>query len=93
MANTLNVNGSTAASGQDTKTALTPGGKELDKSTFLKLLVAQIKNQNPLNPADGLEFVSQLTQFSQLEQMMAIRQDVDGLAGAGDASQENTGTA
>lgn len=47
------------------------------KETFLKLLVAQIKNQNPLNPADGIEFVSQLAQFSQLEQMMQIRSELE----------------
>jgi flagellar basal-body rod modification protein FlgD len=49
------------------------------KDTFLKLLVAQIKNQDPLNPTDGLQFVSQLTQFSELEQIMQIRDGIDGL--------------
>ncbi len=47
------------------------------KETFLKLLVAQIKNQNPLNPADGIEFLSQLAQFSQLEQMLGIRSELE----------------
>ena len=47
------------------------------KETFLRLLVAQIKNQNPLNPADGIEFLSQLAQFSQLEQMLAIRSELE----------------
>ena len=46
---------------------------------FLQLLVAQIKNQNPMNPADGVEFLSQLAQFSQLEQTMGIRDGIDGL--------------
>ena len=54
----------------------------LGKETFLKLLVAQLKNQNPLNPADGMEFVSQLAQFSQLEQIMEIRKDLDTLTQA-----------
>ena len=35
--------------------------------TFLNLLTAQLRNQDPLNPTDPTEFVSQLTQFSQLE--------------------------
>ena len=39
-----------------------------DKSVFLQLLVAQLKNQNPLSPADGVQFVTQLAQFSGLEQ-------------------------
>jgi flagellar basal-body rod modification protein FlgD len=49
------------------------------KDAFLQLLVAQIKNQNPLNPADGVEFLSQLAQFSQLEQTMGIRDGITGL--------------
>ncbi|MCL4851120.1 MAG: hypothetical protein KJZ78_07020 [Bryobacteraceae bacterium] len=49
------------------------------KETFLQLLVAQLKNQNPLSPADGIEFVSQLAQFTELEQLMTIRQDVGAI--------------
>lgn len=59
-----------ASATQETESAL--AGKEV----FLKLLVAQIRNQNPLNPADGTEFVAQLAQFSQLEATLAIRQDL-----------------
>ena len=58
-----------------------PTAKLANEQTFLKLLVAQIKNQNPLNPTDGTQFVSQLAQFSQLEQMIAVRQDADALRG------------
>jgi flagellar basal-body rod modification protein FlgD len=49
------------------------------QETFLKLLVAQIQNQNPLNPADGVEFLSQLAQFTQLEQTIGIHDEVAGL--------------
>jgi flagellar basal-body rod modification protein FlgD len=56
------------------------------KDMFLKLLVAQIRNQDPLNPADGVQFLTQLAQFSQLEQTLgmstdlaAIRKDLDQL--------------
>ena len=52
------------------------------KQTFLTLLVAQIKNQDPLNPTDSTQFLTQLAQFSQLEQMVAIRNDVDAISGA-----------
>ena len=48
-----------------------------NKDVFMKLLVAQLKNQNPLNPADGVEFLSQLTQFSQLEQTIGSRQALE----------------
>lgn len=70
--------------------------QQLGKETFLKLLVAQIKNQNPLNPADGVEFLTQLAQFSELEQMMGVRSEVEALrsalappAKAGDGAGEN----
>jgi flagellar basal-body rod modification protein FlgD len=44
---------------------------------FLQLLVAQLQNQDPMNPADSTQFVSQLAQFSQLEQVMGIRSDIE----------------
>ncbi len=56
--------------------------QQLGKETFLKLLVAQIKNQNPLNPADGVEFLTQLAQFSELEQLMGVRSEVEALRSA-----------
>jgi flagellar basal-body rod modification protein FlgD len=58
-------------------TTTTPPGATPDKQMFLQLLVSQIKNQDPLNPVDGTQFVSQLAQFSQLEQLIAIRGDLD----------------
>ena len=50
-----------------------------NETTFLQLLVAQLKNQNPAQPMDGTTFVTQLAQFSQLEQSLASRQDLDAL--------------
>ncbi|MCS6953078.1 MAG: flagellar hook capping FlgD N-terminal domain-containing protein [Bryobacterales bacterium] len=49
------------------------------KDAFLRLLIAQIKNQNPLNPADGIEFLTQLAQFTELEQMLEIRKQLEAL--------------
>jgi flagellar basal-body rod modification protein FlgD len=49
------------------------------KDTFLQLLVAQLKNQDPLKPQDGAAFVAQLAQFSDLEQTIASRQDLDAI--------------
>jgi|SRR6476646_2945117 len=78
--------------------AKTSGINDLaNKDTFLKLLVAQMRNQNPLNPTDGVQFVSQLAQFSSLEQnvqmsstLEAIRSTLDQrLPNGTDTSTEN----
>lgn len=50
-----------------------------NESTFLTLLVAQLQNQDPLQPADGMQFVTQLAQFSNLEQSLAMRTDLDSI--------------
>lgn len=44
-------------------------GKETDKNMFVKLLAAQLSNQDPSNPTDSTQYVSQMAQFSALEQM------------------------
>jgi flagellar basal-body rod modification protein FlgD len=49
---------------QETKTY----SDNLDKDAFLNLLVTQLRNQNPLEPMDNTEFISQMAQFSALEQ-------------------------
>ena len=61
----------------------------VDKNMFLKLMVAQLRNQDPLNPSDGTQFVAQLAQFQQLEQTLnmsqdiaAMREDLDQIASA-----------
>jgi len=48
------------------------GLPEANKATFLKLLVSQIKHQDPLNPADSTQFLTQLAQFSELEQIINV---------------------
>jgi len=50
-----------------------------NEQTFLKLFVAQLKNQNPLQPQDGTQFMAQLAQFSSLEQELQMRQDLDAI--------------
>jgi len=54
-------------------TTATTGGKNvIGKDEFLKMLIAQLKNQAPLNPLDGTAFTAQLAQFSSLEQLQNI---------------------
>src|SRR3954469_22252809 len=58
------------------QSAVVPGRKapdnELGKDAFLKLLVAQMKYQDPMNPSDGTEFIAQTAQFTLVEKMAAM---------------------
>ena len=73
------IQGTTYAQQTATSSETTPSisDKSLGKDDFLKLLVAQLSNQDPLNPQDGAEFVAQLSQFSSLEQLISIREAVE----------------
>lgn len=48
----------------------------LDKDAFLKLLVTQLKNQDPLNPMEDREFIAQMAQFTSLEQMQNMNDNL-----------------
>ena len=78
------ITGSSAgATGSAAVTTTSPS-----QEMFLKLLVAQIKNQDPTNPTDSTQFVSQLAQFSELEQVIAIRGDLDTQLAQSTAAQQ-----
>jgi flagellar basal-body rod modification protein FlgD len=84
---------SAAAASPASLTAGLTGGKAMGKEDFLKLLVAQLKNQDPLAPQDNTQFVAQLAQFSSVEQSMGINDRLDlltaqtkGLANAGNVN-------
>ena len=63
--------GGTSTAASAISGAASSGSKGLDKEAFLKLLVAQIANQDPLKPMEGTEFVTQLSQFAAVEQAIA----------------------
>jgi flagellar basal-body rod modification protein FlgD len=54
----------------------------LGKQDFLTLLVAQMKNQDPLKPNDDQQFIAQLAQFSTLETMQNLDQRLEAISGA-----------
>lgn len=54
--------------------------QSMGKDAFMKLLVNQLKNQDPLAPADNSEYIAQLAQFSSLEQMQELNDNIVGLA-------------
>lgn len=82
MANTIQTQ---IAAGTRSSTASDPGsaasgalnGKGLSKDLFLQLMVAQLRNQNPMNPVDGTDFLAQLSQISGVEQMVEMRQQLE----------------
>ena len=75
MSGTTPIGGATST---QSTTALNPNG-QLGKDDFLKLLVAQLKNQDPANPMDSSQFMGQLAQFSSLEQMTNVAEGVQSL--------------
>jgi len=83
VSSTSSVPGSTTAA--DLKNSLASGANALGKDEFLTLMVEQLKNQDPMNPADATEFTAQLAQFSSLEQLFNVN---DNLESMGNTSAE-----
>jgi flagellar basal-body rod modification protein FlgD len=75
-------------------TATSASNPLANEETFLKLLVSQLQNQDPMNPTDSNQFVSQLTSYSQLEQLIGIHKDTTSvstsLTGAGSQTSSNS---
>jgi flagellar basal-body rod modification protein FlgD len=72
MSTVTGINSGTATSTQLTNSVM---GKE----DFLKMLLAQLKHQDPLNPTDSKDFAAQLAQFSSLEQLQNINTQLGSL--------------
>jgi flagellar basal-body rod modification protein FlgD len=66
--------GAGSAVGASALAAISP--KTLNQDDFLKLLVVQMKAQDPLNPNKDTEFIAQMTQFSALEQSKSMQKDI-----------------
>lgn len=89
MSNYIDVLGqATTASNASNKpsSATEPDETSMGKEDFLTLLVAQLQNQDPLNPDDPTEFTAQLAQFSSLEQLFTLNESMNSLV----ASNENS---
>lgn len=80
VARTTDTSSSTATTSSSKTSAL-------GQDQFLTLLVAQLQNQDPLNPADATEFTSQLAQYSQLEQLFNLNDSMEQLASAQNNSE------
>ncbi|MFA7306084.1 MAG: flagellar hook assembly protein FlgD [Hyphomicrobium sp.] len=62
----------------------------LNYNDFLKLMVAQLRNQDPLNPTDSTEYMSQIAQFSSVEQGINTNAKLDQLLVNSNISQAST---
>src|ERR671931_2268602 len=62
-------------------TSTAQGNNQLDNQAFLKLMVAQLKYQDPMNPADGTEFMAQTAQYTMVEKLNELsKQMTESLA-------------
>lgn len=57
-------------------TKIVKSGEDLDKNAFLKILTAELSNQDPTNASDGTQYVAQMAQFAGLEQMTNLNSSV-----------------
>ena len=73
------VDSISAATGTSPPSTVTATSKAMGKDAFLKLLITQLQHQDPLNPADSTEFTSQLAQFSSLEQLSNVNDNLTTL--------------
>jgi flagellar basal-body rod modification protein FlgD len=72
----VNSNSGAGATGQTSSTAPNPLQSLQNPNTFLNLLVAQLKYQDPLNPTSGTQFLSQTAQLTEVETMTQLQQEV-----------------
>lgn len=63
----------------ETSSGKTADKAELGRDEFLKLLITQLKHQDPLNPMESVEFTAQLAQFSSLEQLFKLGDSLEGI--------------
>jgi flagellar basal-body rod modification protein FlgD len=82
--------GVTAVSGASTATSSTGTNTLISNDDFLKILIAQLQNQDPLNPTDANQFVTELAQMTQVQSLQSMQTSLSSLAsslGSGSMSQ------
>jgi flagellar basal-body rod modification protein FlgD len=74
------------------KTSSSTKSNDLDQNAFLKLMIAQLKNQDPTKPQDPSEFMSQLAQFSQVTSTQNMEKSIQSLTDSMRSTQVLNGT-
>ncbi|KAF0865293.1 flagellar hook assembly protein FlgD [Pseudomonas sp. LD120] len=87
LANSSKKTAATSADGLAAATNSVAGKKALDQDSFMKLLVTQMSNQNPLDPQDNSAFVAQLAQFASLGEMAKLNTTVNAITSNYKSSQ------
>ena len=80
-------NNSQANTGQTDTGVRTTGKQTLDVNDFLKLITVQLSNQDPLKPMEDTQFISQMANFSSLQQMQVLSKDFENFSSS--ATQMN----
>jgi flagellar basal-body rod modification protein FlgD len=84
----MNVPSATDSTGKSSSpTGSTTATSSVDYNTFLQLLVAEMKNQDPTNPMDTSQYMSQFAQLSTVEQAMQTNNKLDALLSSQSLSQ------
>jgi len=84
------VAGTSGTQNTTTNNSNSTSGSTLDYDDFLQLMVAQLQNQDPLNPTDSTEYMSQIAQFSGVEQSINMNSKLDQLLVNSSISQAST---
>lgn len=79
MTSPIPLSGTTSISTAVPQNGAAKGGKSLDQDAFLKLLVAQLKYQDPSKPTDATQFLTQTAQFTQVEKLTQIAENQSSL--------------
>ena len=83
----MNVTSATDSTSKSSNTTTTTSSTGVDYNTFLQLLIAEMKNQDPTNPMDTSQYMSQFAQLSSVEQAMQTNTKLDSLLSSQALSQ------
>ncbi|MGY4326707.1 flagellar hook assembly protein FlgD [Bradyrhizobium sp. LB7.2] len=85
----MNVTSATDSTSKSSSTSSTTSKSStgVDYNTFLQLLIAEMKNQDPTNPMDTSQYMSQFAQLSSVEQAMQTNTKLDSLLSSQSLSQ------